>query len=76
MAVPSGFLIMTAVWTQIGRLQSGNDTADQQPQEQKLPISLLISDKAIKLTAGGASNDYPLTRSPEGKLDWSSSSSN
>lgn len=73
MAVTISFLIMTAVWTQIGRLQvsqSGNENTQEEKEPPKtLQVSILITDKALKLTVGGAAQDLPLTRSPEGKLD-------
>jgi biopolymer transport protein TolR len=75
MAVTISFLIMTAVWTQIGRLQvsqsGGPADPNKEEQEQKtLPLSLLITDKQIQLTAGSSTFDpIPLSRDASGKLD-------
>src|ERR1700760_1233240 len=57
MAVTISFLIMTAVWTQIGRLQvssSGQASGDaaEQNDEELLPITLLLTDKELRITVG------------------------
>jgi biopolymer transport protein ExbD len=62
MAVTISFLIMTAVWTQIGRLQvqqaGGPSDPNQEQTEQKtVPLTLLITEKELKLTAGGSALD-------------------
>ena len=58
MAVTISFLIMTAVWTQIGRLQvssSGGESDPNQDKDDKLPpIVLLLADKEIKISVGSA----------------------
>lgn len=74
MAVTIVFLIMTAVWTQIGRLQvsqSGQSTSDTEPPPTTLqPITLLITDKELKLTVGGSQLDpLPITRNDKGQLE-------
>ncbi len=75
MACTIAFLIMTAVWTQIGRLQVSNSGGPSDPnQEMKedktIPLTLLITDKELRLTAGGSTFDpIPLTRDTKGKLD-------
>ena len=74
MAVTISFLIMTAVWTQIGRLQvsnSGGPQSDEQKDETKtVPVTLLITDKDLKLTVGGSVYDpIPHVRDAKGKLD-------
>lgn len=73
MAVTISFLIMTAVWTQIGRLQvaqSGGNSADDQEQPKTLPVVLLITDKDMRLTVGGSQLDpIPFTRNAQQKLD-------
>ena len=73
MAVTIVFLIMTAVWTQLGRLQvseSGQDqTVDPQPSPSQ-PITLLITDKDLKLTVGGSQLDaLSITRDEHGRID-------
>jgi biopolymer transport protein TolR len=73
MAVTISFLIMTAVWTQIGRLQvsSGGGMGDPEQKEDKnVPVVLLITDKDLKLSAGGSTFDpIPFTRDGNGRLD-------
>jgi biopolymer transport protein TolR len=75
MAVTISFLIMTAVWTQIGRLQvsqaGGNSDPNDQQQDQKtLPLTLLITEKELRLTAGSTAYDpIPVTRDPKGRID-------
>ncbi len=73
MAVTISFLLMTAVWTQIGRLQvsqSGGPTAEQEQKPDEMPpVNLLITDKALKLTMGGTVFDeITFERSEKGKL--------
>ena len=46
MAVTISFLIMTAVWTQIGRLQvsqAGGPSAEETPQEQTKTVQLTLA---------------------------------
>lgn len=74
MAVTIVFLIMTAVWTQIGRLQvsqSGQSSDTSEPPPTTLqPITLLITDKELKLTVGGSQLDpLPITRNDKGQLE-------
>jgi len=74
MAVTIVFLIMTAVWTQLGRLQvsqSGQSTSEQDPPPSQLqPITLLITEKDLKLTVGGAQFDaIPITRDEKGRIE-------
>src|SRR5258707_14897946 len=67
------FLIMTAVWTQIGRLQvSGaggpSDNADE--MEKTVPLTLLIPDKGMKTNAGTSPFDpFPILRHVEGRIE-------
>jgi len=73
MAVTISFLIMTAVWTQIGRLQvsSGGGMGDPTEQEKPtVPVVLLITDKELRLSAGGSVFDpIPYVRDGGGRLD-------
>ena len=74
MAVTIVFLIMSAVWTQLGRLQvsqSGQSAAEEQaPQDQKQPVNLLITEKELKLSVGGTPFDtIPVTRDEKGRVD-------
>src|SRR6516162_3902 len=72
MAVTIAFLIMTAVWTQVGRLQVGqaggpSDPNKQEEDQKTLPLTLLITEKELKLTLGGTQYD-PIPIDPT-KLD-------
>jgi biopolymer transport protein TolR len=73
MAVTISFLIMTAVWTQIGRLQvssAGGPSDSAEDTEKTVPLTLLISDKELKLTAGTSSYDpIPIVRDLKGRID-------
>ncbi len=75
MAVTISFLIMTAVWTQIGRLQVSNsggpsDPNKEEEQQKTVPLMLLITEKELRLTAGGSAFDpIPITRDTKGKID-------
>jgi biopolymer transport protein ExbD len=73
MAVTISFLIMTAVWTQIGRLQVANSgaAADSSPQEDKTPpITLLITEREMRLSAGNQNFDpIAITRGANNRLD-------
>ena len=68
MAVTISFLIMTAVWTQIGRLQvsrrrrpDGDPTPEQ--DDKTVPVTLLITEKELRLTVGTSTFDpIPITR--------------
>ena len=76
MAVTIAFLIMTTVWTQLGRLQvsqSGqNASEEQQQQDQKQPVTLLITEKELKLSVGGLQYDpIPIVPNEKGKVDLS-----
>jgi len=74
MAVTIVFLIMTAVWTQLGRLQvsqSGQSASESEPPPSTLqPITLLITEKDLKLTVGGSQLDpLPITRDDKGRIE-------
>lgn len=78
MAVTISFLIMTAVWTQIGRLQvsqaGGPSTEEEQKQEQQtktVQLTLYITPTELKLTADETAFDpIPVTRDGKtNKLD-------
>lgn len=75
MAVTIVFLIMTAVWTQLGRLQvsqSGQNASEEQQQDQSQlqPVTVLITEKELKLSVGGAQLDpIPITYDSKGKMD-------
>jgi biopolymer transport protein ExbD len=74
MAVTISFLIMTAVWTQIGRLQVSQSGGASDPQEQTeektLPVTLLITERELRLSAGPtAFEPIPVTRDAKGRLE-------
>ncbi len=74
MAVTIVFLIMSAVWTQLGRLQvsqSGQSASEQEPPPTTLlPITLLITEKDLRLTVGGSQLDpLPITRNDKGQIE-------
>lgn len=74
MAVTISFLIFTAVWTQIGRLQvanSGASASEASPTEDKTPpISLLITEKELRLSAGTQNFDpIPVTRAANNRIE-------
>jgi biopolymer transport protein TolR len=64
MAVTISFLIMTAVWNQIGRLtvtQSGgpSDPSSAPPDMKTLPLNLLITERGFTLSSGGSMVEIP-----------------
>jgi biopolymer transport protein TolR len=71
MAVTISFLIMTAVWTQIGRLQvssAGGDSDPNQDKDDKLPpIVLLLAEKEIKISVGSAQLGDAITNARDDK---------
>lgn len=75
MAVTISFLIMTAVWTHIGRLQvaqSGPSDSSEQTEEKKIPVvRVLASPAEIRLTIDDTDHGvWPLDRSgPNGQLN-------
>jgi biopolymer transport protein TolR len=73
MAVTISFLIMTAVWNQIGRLQVNNAGGEAEPtetQKQIVPVVLLMTPTELRLTAGGSAFDpIPLVRDDKNKVD-------
>lgn len=74
MAVTIVFLIMTAVWTQLGRLQVSQSGTSPEPPESHTsqPITLLITEKELKLTVGGSQLDpFPIVRDDHGRIDTS-----
>jgi biopolymer transport protein TolR len=77
MAVTISFLIMTAVWTQIGRLQvaqaGGPSTEDEQKQEEQtktVQLTLFVTPTELRLAAD--QSEFPpieAKRGANGKLD-------
>ncbi|MHB8879621.1 MAG: ExbD/TolR family protein [Myxococcaceae bacterium] len=74
MSVTISFLIMTAVWTQVGRLDvsngGGTAVSAQEPAEPQVVATLLFSDRALTLSAGGLTFEpMPLVRDGKQRLD-------
>jgi biopolymer transport protein TolR len=75
MAVTISFLIMTAVWTQIGRLQvsQAGGSAEEDPQTETaktVQLTLLVSPTELRLTADQTTYDpITITRNSAGRLD-------
>lgn len=73
MAVLIVFLIMTAVWTQLGRLQVAQqgqnaDPTDAPPPTTQ-PVTLLITEKDMKLSVGPLAQDpIIITRNDKGQI--------
>ena len=55
------FLLITAVWTQIGSLQvaSSGGPPDQEKKEQTIDIKLLLTDRGYSLNMAGAAIEIP-----------------
>lgn len=79
MAVTISFLIMTAVWTQIGRLQvsqAGGPSANEEPpaeQTKTVQLTLAVTPEQLVLSADQAAFDpIPVVRDTNtGKIDLS-----
>jgi biopolymer transport protein ExbD len=72
MAVTIVFLIMSAVWTQLGRLQvsqSGQSPDPDPTPPVSQPIVMLVTERELKLQVGGAALDpIAITRNERGAL--------
>jgi biopolymer transport protein TolR len=73
MAVTIVFLIMTAVWTQLGRLQALQDggISESLTSEPTQPaVTLELTEKELRLSVGGAALEpIALIRDARGRLD-------
>lgn len=76
MAVTISFLILTAVWTQIGKLQvsqAGGPSMEEPPPEQvtkTVQLTLAITPEELRLTADQSTFEpIPLSKDANGKLD-------
>ncbi len=72
MAVTISFLIMTAVWSQAGKLgvtQQGGAPVDGAPPTDELPITLVVTERGYTLVTGSASKDLPKVLCTSGKAD-------
>jgi biopolymer transport protein ExbD len=52
MAVTIAFLIMTSVWTQVGRMQVGSSGGQSTEAPASPPLALLVSKTQLELTFG------------------------
>src|SRR5919107_1548490 len=62
MAVTISFLIMTAVWNQIGRLQvsqSGGPSEDKPQETKTLPLNLMVTERGFTISSGGTQKEIP-----------------
>jgi biopolymer transport protein ExbD len=75
MAVTISFLILTAAWTQIGRLQvaSAGNSSDPKEDESKIPpLTVTLTNAQLQLSVGpSAMEAIPVNRDPKGALDLS-----
>lgn len=75
MAVTISFLLLTAAWNQIGRLQvsqSGGAGSPSTEESKTIPVTLLVSESEARLSIGAAPPQvFPLVRTggPDGKVD-------
>jgi biopolymer transport protein ExbD len=73
MAVTIVFLIMTAVWTQLGRLQASQEGTAPAPDTTAPtlpPVALALTEKELTLSVGGAPlAPIAVTRDARGRLD-------
>jgi biopolymer transport protein ExbD len=76
-AVLTSFLLLTAVWTQISRLQvqqlgTGAPEPPTVEQQKSLTVTLAMGERGFNLsTSGGMSLDIPLSgRSSDGKIQF------
>jgi biopolymer transport protein TolR len=71
MAVTIVFLIMTAVWTQLGRLQvSQTGGHHETPIHTAMPLTLRITGKELRLRAGSAEFEpFLIRRDERGRID-------
>ncbi len=73
MAVTISFLIMTAVWSQVGRLQVGSaGQAEAAPQEPAPALTLVVTPRELSLLGDGAPVErYSLARDERGRWQLS-----
>ena len=72
MAVTISFLIMTAVWNEVGRLpvtQEGGAPVAGEPPKDVVPIRLLVTQRGYTLTAGGVVMELPKVLCTSGAND-------
>ncbi len=60
MAVTIAFLIMTAVWTQVGRMQVGTSGQPSEAQDTPaVPLTVLITSSQLVMIYGGQRTELP-----------------
>ena len=73
MAVTIVFLIMTAVWTQLGRLSvtnAGSHSNEAPPDVATPPVTVLVTEKSLVVSIGGLpSEPIALVRDAKGRVD-------
>lgn len=68
------FLMMTAVWTQIGKLQvsqapTGPSESSEPPQQPTLSLNLTLTERGFMLSANGEMSEIPKTATGEFDTD-------
>jgi biopolymer transport protein TolR len=76
MAVTISFLIYTAVWAQVGRLQvapSGGADSEAMGRQELAPLTLAVTEKELRLFLGSdAAGVFPVIRDAKGRLELDS----
>jgi biopolymer transport protein TolR len=68
--VTTGFLALTALWTQSGRLQVSLFVPPAPAEGCSVTVFLAVSDSELRLTVGGSVFDaIPFVRDPHGRLN-------
>ncbi len=68
MAVTIAFLIMTAVWTQVGRVEAGTSGGGVGEASPELPLTLVITESQFRLSLGGTAYE-PIAVTELAKLE-------
>src|SRR3954467_6784662 len=72
MAVTISFLIMTAVWNQVGRIpvsQAGTEPREE-ASDAAPPMKLVVREKELRLFVGGVADEaLAVVRNSSGKID-------
>jgi len=69
MAVLIVFLIMSAVWTQLNRLQVAQSSGSEGPDVEKVPVRVRVTETSLQVSAGPAQQPaLTVTRDANGRL--------
>src|SRR5690606_35036547 len=72
LAVIISFLLLPAVWTQVGRLQVAQAGGAGEPSAEAVkttPVTLRLTEKEASLSVGAVAPEvFPLSRNPDSKL--------